>query len=205
MLKNKNIWIIVGLIVIGGSFAAVYANNQVVRRTVSGSGTAEAVQEKAAEIEHWKSCINNEFGYSVSYPADWHTYGKESYSETTLYRESPCSGPRVLISPHRIEERVGTGSSAAVEIRYQTVAHLGVATYEGINSLEEYLARNPDLADTISSYQAIDLDGKRFIWIDRYPGDPTLISFENGLLTTIRASAEIPKPVFRAMLSTIRF
>jgi len=65
------------------------------------------VPEAKVSTEGWKTCRNEEYGYEFKFPAEWHIYGEDAYSDDAkpqiVQSSKRCHGMRVGFSTTQAE------------------------------------------------------------------------------------------------------
>ena len=104
MKNNKNLIIIIGILLICGITIFKYINN---KNSQIDTGTTETTPESVLlDTSGWETCRNEEYGYEFKYPSNWYMYNSdESYGKESpiIVREGEnCVGGYLFISSKKI-------------------------------------------------------------------------------------------------------
>lgn len=182
---NKTILtsIIIVLIAVIGVVTFTNGNTEQVDNNVSNidqnTDSSDNTNENSNTFTNLQTCINKEFGYTVSYPANWNVYEypKDPKSPGQFIEKQTCEKAYTIFSKNN--EDIGI-ENPGIAIEVRTDEQLDNTVYADVTTLEEYFevinANSEREHYNFDKLEKVTIDGEIFVRIN----GNELVGFHNG-------------------------
>jgi len=107
----------------------------------------------------WNTCVNSKYAYEVKYPQTWKTW-KPGQGEAT---EASCESGSGIIT---FSPNIFSSLPEVISIDVSNPERLSGTIYKGINSLDEYFNRNPEILKSYPKIKETLLSGEKLVWLN---------------------------------------
>ncbi|OGD69605.1 hypothetical protein A3I18_01465 [Candidatus Campbellbacteria bacterium RIFCSPLOWO2_02_FULL_35_11] len=205
MKNNKNLIIIIGILLICGITIFKYINN---KNSQIDTGTTETTPESVLlDTSGWETCRNEEYGYEFKYPSNWYMYNSdESYGKESpiIVREGEnCVGGYLFISSKKINYE-DKEVSQTFGITVSNKQKLSGTIYSNSKSIEDYFSKaTPEFRKAHIIEEKKVLDNKE-VWWEKTKDGYILWLFNKESLVEIHFT-NLNNELSNTILSTFKF